>query len=259
MNEHHRRIVEEEQKRIKLQRKRNTRMSRLILAMGVFCFSLSCLVGVMVTIDPLEAKDRDKQNQSTADITPAPPAQEDTAWMTLLVNRDNYLPADFTVDLKELGSIKVDYRIADALQGMIDAAALEGIVLTPCSGYRNVAEQRILYDNKCAEYAAAGYAEEASKIYANQHIQPPGASEHHTGLAVDFLTPGISALDEGFGQSPAYQWLVENAAAYGFIERYPYAKEKVTGILWEPWHFRYVGQDNAKAIVSTGLCLEEYV
>ena len=259
MNEHHRRLLEDEQRRIKLQRKRNTRMSTLILAMGVFCFSMSCLVGVMVTIDPLEAKDI-KRGAEAAENTPATPAAtEDSSWMTLLVNRESFLPADFTVDLKEIGGIKVDYRICEDLQSMIDAAAADGIVLSPCSGYRNVAEQRALYDNKCAEYASQGYAEEAAKIYANQHLQPPGASEHHTGLAIDFLTPGVSALDESFGQSPAYQWLVENAATFGFIERYPYAKEKITGILWEPWHYRYVGADNAKAMVSIGVCLEEYV
>lgn len=258
MNEHHRRVVESEQKRISLERRRNTRMSRLVLALGVFCFSLSCLVGVMVTIDPLQAKEKEDESGSNPGKTLASPVPEDSSWMTIVVNRESYLPADFTVDLKDFGTVKVDYRIEEPLQSMIDAAKLDGITLTPCSAYRNVAEQRVLYENKCAEYAAQGYGEEAVKIYANQYLQPPGASEHHTGLAIDFLTPGISSLDESFGQSPAYQWLVENAASYGFIERYPYAKEKVTGILWEPWHFRYVGVDNAKAIISMGICLEEY-
>lgn len=255
MNEHHRRLLEEEQKRIKLQRKKNTRMSRLILAMGVFCFSLSCLVGVMVTIDPLEKKEQ----ATAAGSETAPPDEEDGSWATILINRDNYLSADFTVDLQQLGDIRVDYRIAEALQSMIDAAAADGITLLPCSGYRNVSEQRTLYENKCAEFASQGYAEEAAKIYANQYLQPPGASEHHTGLAVDFLTTGVSALDQSFAETPAYQWLSKNAAAYGFIERYPSGKDKATGILWEPWHFRYVGKTNAKAMISMGVCLEEYV
>ena len=258
MNEHHRRVLEDEQKRIKLQRKRNSRMSLLILAMGVFCFSMSCLVGVMVTIDPLEKKDDEKTGTPGAAET-AQPGQEDTSWMTILVNRDHYLPADFTVSLQPFGTVKVDYRISESLQSMIDAAAADGIVITPCSGYRNVAEQRTLYENKCAEFASQGYAEEAAQIYANQYLQPPGASEHHTGLAVDFLTPGVNALDESFAQSPAYQWLQTNAATYGFIERYPSGKDKYTGILWEPWHFRFVGADNAKAMTSMGVCLEEYI
>lgn len=257
MNEHRKRLLREEQAKIKLQKKRNTRMSLLILAMGVFCFSLSCLVGVMVTIDPLEQKEKERLAEAVGVPIPTDHA-EDTAWMTIVVNRDNYLPSDFTVNLRKTNGVSVDYRISEALESLISTAKDDGIVLTAASGYRNVAEQRVLYANECAEFTAQGYAEEAAKIYANQQIQPPGASEHHTGLAVDFLTSGVSDLNESFGETPAYQWLMENAASYGFIERYPYGKEKVTGILWEPWHFRYVGIDNAKAIKSMGICLEEF-
>lgn len=258
VNEHRRRLLMEEQAKTKIQKKRNTRMSLLILAMGVFCFSLSCLVGVMVTIDPLEQKEKERLAEAIGVSVPSDNT-EDTTWMTIVVNRDNYLPSDFTVDLRKTSGVTVDYRIFEALEDLVSSAKDEGIVLTVCSAYRNVAEQRELYTNKCAEYLAQGYAEEAAKIYANQHIQPPGASEHHTGLAIDFLTYGASDLSESFAETPTYQWLVENAASYGFIERYPYGKEEITGILWEPWHFRYVGVDNAKAIKSMGICLEEFV
>ena len=258
MNEHRRRLLEQEEQTRK-QGLKNKRMARMLIAMSLFSFSLCCLVGVMITIDPLSLKEEDKADRSNLPATVSPAVEENDEWMLILVNRDNYLPADFTVDLKELGGVRVDYRIAEQLQKMIDDAAAAGIVLTPCSAYRNVAEQRALYENKCADFRNQGYGEEAARIYANQYLQPPGASEHHTGLAIDFLTTGINELDESFAQSPAYSWLIENAAKYGFVERYPNAKEKETGILWEPWHFRYVGQVNATAMVSMGICLEEFV
>ncbi len=256
MNNHLQRLRDEQNKNNK-QKLKNTRMSRMIIALALFSFSLTCLVGVMVTIDPLK---KDKTSTAEGDeMTSATSAEDSDGWQLLLVNRDHYIPAEFTVDLKTMDGVRVDCRIAEELKNMIDDAAAAGITLTPVSGYRSVSEQKTLYETKCAAFSDQGYGSEAAEIYAKQTIQPPGASEHHTGLAIDFITVGISELNDSFGQSPAYQWLSENAENYGFVERYPTDKSKETGILWEPWHYRYVGAANAKAMASMGICLEEYV
>lgn len=253
MNNHLQRLRKEE----KIQRQKNKRSSRLVLIFVMFSFSLLCLIGVMATIDPLTEK-----KSSAEDGVSQTPGQavtdEGGGWRLLLVGRDSYLPGDFTVDLKKVGDVRVDYRIAAPLESMIADAETAGIKLIPISGYRSVSEQRALYDEKKAAFLQEGYGEEAAEIYTREIIQPPGASEHHTGLAVDFLTVGITELDEGFAQSPAYRWLVENAANYGFIERYPEDKTEKTGVSWEPWHFRYVGTADAIAISSMAICLEEY-
>ncbi|NLV86784.1 MAG: M15 family metallopeptidase [Clostridiales bacterium] len=253
MNNHLQRLREEE----RIQRQKNKRSSKLVLTFVMFSFSLLCLIGVMATIDPLsEKKSSDSEGLSqTIRQTETDEAEE---WRLLIISRDSYLPVDFTVDLKKVGDVRVDHRISDPLESMIEDADAAGIKLIPVSGYRSVSEQRVLYDDKKASFLQQGYGEEAAEIYTRELIQPPGASEHHTGLAIDFLTMGITELDEGFAQSPAYQWLRENAANYGFIERYPADKTEKTGVSWEPWHFRYVGTADAIAISSMAICLEEY-
>ena len=90
-------------------------------------------------------------------------------------------------------------------------------------------------------------------------VTRPGFSEHHTGLALDIVTPTYQNLDEGFAETAAFGWLDQNAAEYGFILRYPKNKESVTQINYEPWHYRYVGVEYAKAIKESGYCLEEFL
>ena len=86
----------------------------------------------------------------------------------------------------------------------------------------------------------------------------PGTSEHETGLAADIVTPSYQRLDAGYAGTKAAKWLLENAASYGFVLRYPEDKTEITGIDYEPWHYRYVGVEAAKEIMAQGLCLEEY-
>ena len=87
----------------------------------------------------------------------------------------------------------------------------------------------------------------------------PGTSEHHTGLAADIITVDYQVLDEGFAETAAYQWLKENCTQYGFIMRYPKEKQDITGIIYEPWHYRYVGKNVAEKITANDWCLEEYI
>lgn len=255
MKDHLQRIKEREEE-TKRQRKNNTKMVRLLAVLILLCFSLSGMVGVLMTIGPKEVvKSSDEKEKTEA---AADEQSEDDKWQLIIVNKDHLLPSDFTVDLIAFEKSRVDYRISVPLSNMISDAENDGITLTVCSAYRSVSQQKEIYEAKIQSFKSQGYSDEASKIYANQFIQPPGASEHHTGLAVDFETDKITSLDESFAQTPAYEWLKKNAVKYGFIERYTNDKTNITGVSWEPWHFRYVGVDNAKAITSIGICLEEY-
>ena len=87
----------------------------------------------------------------------------------------------------------------------------------------------------------------------------PGTSEHQAGLAVDIVSVDYQILDEGQEDTPLQQWLMEHCWEYGFILRYPPDKGEKTGIIYEPWHYRYVGREYAQAIRQSGLCLEEFL
>jgi len=182
------------------------------------------------------------------------------SWELLLVNEDNPLPDDFSVETEEVqGSFKMDARIAETVKKMIADAKAEGVDLMICSSYRSIDRQKQLFAAEVDVQMAAGKTkEEAEKITATM-IAVPGTSEHHTGLAADIVTPTHQTLDEAFAETAAGKWLVENAADYGFILRYPKDKQDITKIIYESWHFRYVGVEHAKAITEQGLCLEEYI
>ena len=135
----------------------------------------------------------------------------------------------------------------------------EGVDLMICSAYRSIERQQELFDAEVAVQMNNGKSkEEAEKITATM-IAIPGTSEHHTGLAADIVTPTHQTLDPEFADTDAGKWLQENAAEYGFILRYPEDKQDITEIIYESWHYRYVGVDHAIAIKENGLCLEEYL
>lgn len=241
-------------------KRNNMRLSRLVIVLAFLSLSLLGLLAIIMTIGPKSGKTTESGTASEiAAVADIPEIKKEDKWQIILVNRDNAVPPDFTVDLIAFGSALVDCRIADQLSDMTEAANKDGVMLTVCSGYRSVSQQREIYDSKKQSYLNLGYSEEASEINTCQYIQSPGASEHHTGLAVDLQTTGAVTLEENFADTPAYKWLDEHAEEYGFIERYPKEKSDITGVLWEPWHYRYVGVSNAKAIKTMGICLEEYV
>lgn len=191
-------------------------------------------------------------NPSYADVT-------GTQWNLILVNRDFILPENYKVKLAPaVDSIPdgatLDYRVAPHYNEMYLAAQKDGIELEPLSGYRSVTRQTNNFENKIEYYMDEGYDKiEATKIAAT-HILPPGTSEHNAGLAMD-----ICSLYQNFDESEEFAWLNENAADYGFILRYPKNKEDKTDIIYEPWHWRYVGVEAAKKIKASGLCYEEYL
>lgn len=184
-------------------------------------------------------------------------AIDKNSWQLRLVNATHPLPADFTVETSPVGNARFDSRAAGSLQKLINDCNNEGNHLLICSGYRSVSLQTTLYKTeirKAERKGSSDAAEEAATVVAK-----PGTSEHNSGLAVDFGSKTNQLCDETFGKTPEGQWLMDNAYKYGFILRYPKGKEKFTGIIYEPWHYRYVGITAAKEIREKGVCLEEYL
>ncbi len=181
-------------------------------------------------------------------------------WRLMLVNKQNPVPDDFDVKLAGINeSLYADERIIGDIYRMIDAASDDGVNLMICSAYRSYDRQRTLFNNKINSLMNDGMTYlEAYKV-GSMNVTVPGTSEHHLGLALDILTGSYTSMDDGFGETAAGKWLAENAPDYGFILRYPKGKEEITGIVYEPWHFRYVGTKYAKDITSRGVCLEEYL
>lgn len=166
----------------------------------------------------------------------------------LLCNRWNPVPDDFENNLVSIGKYKIDASCRDALQKMLDDGRQAGFKMEILVSYRSKATQQSLWSSRRKKYMGQGMTYSEANAKVGQSVAVPGTSEHQTGLAVDIV-----------GTDEMYHWLAENSWKYGFILRYPKDKYKITGIIYEPWHFRYVGEAMAKDICESGLCLEEYL
>lgn len=214
---------------------------------------------LMISESTITEKDSKEKDTETVD-------EEDdnmkNAWKLLLVNADNPLSSDYEENLKLVsirGEIMVDERIYDALQQMLDDCRETEREPLVCSGYRSVAKQQDLYDTKVASYVQQGYSQYQAREEAAKWVTVPGTSEHHTGMAVDIVSVGNQRLEQEQEDTREQKWLMAHCDEYGFILRYPSDKEDITGIHYEPWHYRYVGKKAAKYIKEHNLCLEEYV
>lgn len=189
------------------------------------------------------------------------PSPDKDSWNLLLVNFENPLPDGFTVpDLTQLrNGQSVDSRIYPALQRMMDDARAAGLQPVICSSFRSRDTQTLLYEAEVQNWLNRGYIREDAEARAAMWVTRPGASEHQTGLAVDIVDLSYQLLDAGQETTPVQQWLMAHCAEYGFILRYPTDKSGLTGIGYEPWHYRYVGAEAAREIMENGLCLEEYL
>lgn len=173
----------------------------------------------------------------------------------MLVNSKNKIPENYEPELTELSNgQRVDSGIYPDLQKMFDDMRANGIYPVVGEGYRTRSEQQQMLDDKVRAFENEGYSEKRAKAMAAEWVAVPGTSEHELGLAVD-----INADKDKSSNEEVYDWLYENAYRYGFILRYPVGKILVTGIDYEPWHYRYVGTDCAEEIAESGLCLEEWL
>jgi len=182
-------------------------------------------------------------------------------WYMLLVNVDNPLPENFTVNLSvvDASGNEVDARIASYLKQMIEDGNSTGLQLMISSAYRSVEFQQSIWDKRVNEYVAEGMNREEAEEKTSEFIMYPDCSDHNTGLGVDIVSVTNQRMEEDFAETPEAEWLAENAWKYGFILRYPKEKESITDVKFEPWHYRYVGKEQAKIIYESGLCLEEYL
>ena len=177
-------------------------------------------------------------------------------WKIMLVNTENPLPGDFEVELANYDRTRqFDARAIDELTQMIKDMKAEGAAnIWIQSAYRSVEYQKRLFDNKVQEFINMGKTREQAEIYASRWVNKSETSEHHLGLAVDF-----NNVKPNFENTKEFKWLTENAEKYGFILRYRKDKKEITGVGYEPWHWRYVGVEHAKKINELDMCLEEYV
>jgi len=201
-----------------------------------------------------------RQEQGVEPTIPSAPEVDKDAWNLTLVNPWTPLPEDHTFTVKTLSNGQsVDERCYPDLQEMMDACRAAGLSPVICSAYRSYEKQEELYENKVDKLLAQGFSGKEAETEAAKVVAVPGASEHQLGLALDIVDLNNQNLDESQEDTPVQKWLMAHSWEYGFILRYPNDKSEITGIIYEPWHYRYVGRDAAAEIHEQGICLEEYL
>lgn len=182
-------------------------------------------------------------------------------WQLLLVNPWHTVPEGYEIKLATLSNgLQVDERIYDDLDDMLSDCREAGLNPIVCSAYRTEATQTRLYRNKVARVRASGVPEDRVEAEAARWVAKPGTSEHQTGLACDItdVYRDPKTIEE-CENTATYQWMSQHCQEYGFIVRFPDGKSDITGIMYEPWHFRYVGVEAATYIMENGLCFEEFL
>ena len=236
----------DERERRRQRRYREAMRNRAIAAV----FLAVLIVGVIFIVKGCRNKkqEQDQQQQQAAETLARQDDQQEPAdkpsaadnELLTLVNPWNPLPSDWEVDLVDLSNgSQIDRRCYDALQEMMDACRDAGYEPLICSAYRTQEPQQELFDEKVAAV--------------------PGTSAHQLGLTVDVVDINNQNLTEEQEKTPTLKWLMANSWRYGFIHRYPNGQSDVTGIIYEPWHYRYAGKDVAQEIFNRGITLEEYL
>lgn len=214
---------------------------------------------ILKSTENRKQKDKEKQEASAAENAESAYAFSRDDWRLVLINKQHSIPEDYTFELGNITStMRCDERIIDDLREMLQAAKEDAVNLVICSPYRDTERQETLFNRKITRYMRQGMNFVEAHQLASQAVTVPGASEHQIGLALDIVSDEYTYLDEGFGETDAGRWLFENSYRFGFILRYPKGKEYITGIEYEPWHFRYVGVEAATVITQEDITLEEF-
>ncbi len=193
----------------------------------------------------------------SADGSPVIVSPTGDNWELTLLNLNYCLPEGYVPTLTvaiEGSQVQLDERVAPFYAEMYAAAKADGCTLTPYSGYRSYARQEEKFKRRVSYYVGQGLTEADAKLKTQERILPPGCSEHNAGFAMDVVSASAD-----FVSTKEFSWLCEHAQDYGFILRYPEDKTAVTGVMYEPWHWRYVGVKAAKEMKASGQCLEEYL
>ena len=236
---------------------------KICIAVGILMLLTAALY--LVLLMPQTAKDEQERLQQpletaveeTAEVEVSDRQIKETdlpdidinSWEYVLVNADHSI-GEYAPELGEIEGQKLDQRILEPMQKFVGDARAEGLSVFLSSGYRGYEEQQYLFNRKVEQYGE----EQAATI-----VSRPGTSEHQTGLACDITDEYYELKNESLENTALYQWMSRHCQEYGFIVRYPKDKEKITGIIYEPWHFRYVGVEAATYMAEHNLCLEEFV
>lgn len=211
--------------------------------------------------DSTQTKQQQKAREELPDASPKD-------WSLTLVGPKQPLEEDISseqISYIPNTNMQLDKRVIEAYQKLSEDAQEAGYPLVIISAYRSVDEQTQIFDRRVTQYENQGMDEKQAIEKTKETSTEPGHSEHHTGLALDIVDENWqqsysqNVLEEEFGEEDSAKWLAEHASDYGFILRYPKGKEKITQISYEPWHFRYVGKENAKYMEKYDLTLEEYL
>ena len=197
-------------------------------------------------------------------VPPTPVSQEDTPdpadWRLCLVNPWHPLPEGYQPQLTQVeNGHQVDSRCAADLEAMLADCRAAGHTPLLCSSYRTQEKQTQLYNNLVQKQIARGNSRSEAMAKAAKEVAVPGTSEHQLGLAVDLVDANMQDLTSAQESTETQKWLMANSWRYGFIHRYPNGKTDITGIIYEPWHYRYVGKDAAQEIFNRDITLEEYL
>ena len=262
--------MESRKSRLELQiEEKQAKQKKLFVIAGVLIGLIICAAIVGCTMTQQNDKtDSDKTQQADQNITEVqtppepliPEVSEENLWMTRLVNSTSLLEEGYVPELAVVNSAgyKFDARAAEDLKAMLEAARSEGLSPMICSSYRSWERQNTLFDKQVVKQQNLGLPYEEAYEKAKTVVAFPGTSEHQTGLAADIVATSHQMLDDSQEQTAEQQWLMEHCWEYGFILRYPKDKSDITGIIYEPWHYRYVGHEVAQYIHENSLCLEEY-
>ena len=216
------------------------------------------------------SEDGEAVSDSEETVTEAEPKLDpddaDNTWAMFLVNSKNPVSAEYCDSIETAlvyeswREYYMDSRMAEYLKQMLKAASEDGIQLIVMSAYRSVEYQQNNFDKSVQDRMDnRGMTYEEAYADTLKEVQLPGYSEHNAGLAADIMSDEyVDMNDDGFKDTKAYAWLREHAADYGFILRYPEGKEDITGIIYEPWHYRFVGVYYAKLLADKQITMEEY-
>ena len=179
----------------------------------------------------------------------------------ILVNKFEPIPPGWADNLKlrEAGGKLFEEQTAIALEKLMAEAKSDGIGIEVISGYRSEDYQQMLWEREINQHMGCGMDYASAVAETGKTLALPGCSEHGTGLAADLGTSGADDIEPNFHKTTAGKWLSRKASKFGFILRYPRMKEHITGIDFEPWHYRYVGRRPAEIITESGICLEEFL
>lgn len=259
--------------------KRYNNKRRVIILRGIkYLLIISALLlALAFVLTNFVFKDSAEEDEAVTETTTevivleeAEPEKEDenidNKWAMFLVNKNNPLPMDYdsrietTMIFESWREYFLDSRAAKYFDDMLNAAKEDGIDLLVVSAYRTIEYQQQNFDNSVQDRIDnRGMTYDEAYADTLAEVALPGESEHNAGLALDIMSEEYTSMDDdGFENTEAFKWLDKNAHKYGFILRYPKGKQDITGIIYEPWHYRFVGVYYANEIKQSGLCLEEY-